>query len=123
MAVKRPLVRYADTGQLEELRAGDTLPGAGGGGSTSASVVTVDFGTSQASRSKTFNVPLAGAVVGAKVLASPSLDMPADVSVDEFEMDAFVVAGRVVQTGEVQLTLHSLGAPLSRQRNVNVVLA
>ncbi len=123
MATKRPLVRYADTGQLEELRSGDTLPGAGGGGSTSASVITVDFGTSQASRSKTFDVALAGAVVGAKVLASPSLDMPAGVSADEFEMDAFVAAGRVVQTDQVQITLHSLGAPLSGQRNVNVFLA
>lgn len=88
-----------------------------------AYAVTVDFGTTAPARSRTFNVALTGAVVGAKVVANPSLDMPAGVAADEFEMDAFVVAGRVVVAGQVQLTLHSLGAPLSRQRNVNVVLA
>lgn len=33
MAAVRPLVWYHDTGRLEELRTGDTLVGAGSGGS------------------------------------------------------------------------------------------
>lgn len=86
-------------------------------------MVTVDFGTTGGSRSRTFNLALPGTVVGAKVLASPSLDMPAGVAADEFEADAFVAAGRVVLAGQVQLTVHSLGAPLSGRRNVNVLLA
>lgn len=39
MATVRPLIRYADTGQLEQLRAGDSLPGGGGGGFANTVVV------------------------------------------------------------------------------------
>lgn len=34
MAIKRPIIRYADTGRYEELRVGDTVAGASGGSST-----------------------------------------------------------------------------------------
>lgn len=30
MAVVQPLIRYPDSGKVEELRVGDTLPGASG---------------------------------------------------------------------------------------------
>lgn len=42
MATRRPLVRYADTGQIEELRSGDDVPGGGGGGSGTATQVTLN---------------------------------------------------------------------------------
>lgn len=32
MAAKNPLIRYSDTGKTEELRAGDTVNGAGSDG-------------------------------------------------------------------------------------------
>lgn len=44
MATARPVVRYADTGRLEELRQGDVLPGAGSGGSFITGVATISFG-------------------------------------------------------------------------------
>jgi hypothetical protein len=31
MATQKPLIRYVDTGQVEELRAGDTVTGASSG--------------------------------------------------------------------------------------------
>lgn len=43
MATKRPIVNYG--GQLEEIRTGDTVYGAGGGGGGNAFQATVDFGT------------------------------------------------------------------------------
>lgn len=118
MALRTPLV-LGDQGLPQQLQAGDTLAG----GSVAATSVDVDFGSSgSGARSKTFNVALTGAAIGAKVIASPSLDMPTGVSADEYECDPFVVAGRVVTTNFVQLVVASLGAPLSRQRRINIVL-
>jgi hypothetical protein len=98
--------------------------GGGGAGAGLSATLTVDFGTGGASaaRRKTFDVAMAGAVVGQKVQASASLDMPAGLSADEYEMDPFVAAGQVVQANQVRLTVASLGAPLSRQRRIHVSL-
>jgi hypothetical protein len=90
-----------------------------GGGSTSVSTVEVDFGAGD--RSKTFLVPLAGATVGQKVLATPSLDMPAGVSADELEMDPLMCAGAVASTGFITLVVSSTGT-ITGKRNINLIL-
>lgn len=36
MAIVKPLIRYSDTGMVEELRTGDTTPGGSSGGKTFA---------------------------------------------------------------------------------------
>ena len=44
MATRRPLVRYDDTGRIEELRTVDSLPGSGGASSVERGVAVLNFG-------------------------------------------------------------------------------
>jgi hypothetical protein len=118
MAIRKPIVINAQ-GVQEELPAGDTLPGSGAG--VSASVVTVDFGAAGGIE-KVFNVALAGATPGQKVLATVSQDMPAGVAEDELEMDMLAVAGRVPSADLVRLTVASIRGPIRGQRNINILL-
>jgi hypothetical protein len=120
MAVRRPLVVSPD-GELEELPAADSLPGAGG--SVTMYTIQVDFGPSTGgSRSKTFSVALAGASVGQKVLASVALDMPAGVSEDELEMDMIAVAARVSAPDTLRIIAASVSGRITGKRNINIVL-
>lgn len=96
-----------------------TVLSAAGGGSVTITQLTVDFVTP--SRAAFFDVTLTGAVVGQKVVAAPSLDMPSGVSEDEMEMDPIAVAGRVVATNTVRLLVSSSGV-ISGQRNINVMV-
>lgn len=85
--------------------------------------VTVDFGTARPSpRARFFDVTIRGAQPGMVVTAAAALDMPAGIAADELEMDPITVAGRVVSANTVRLLVSSPG-PLSRQRNINVMLA
>jgi hypothetical protein len=122
MATKRPLIRYADTGQIEELRSSDSLPGGGGGGSVSPLTVTISF-PAQGATSVTQDVTVSGATIGQKVIASLSLDMPAGVAADELEMDMLYCAGAVIAADTVRLTVSGNGSALiSGQRNINLIL-
>lgn len=93
----------------------------GGGGSASIVSVTVDFGTT-ARRSKTFDITVTGAFVGQQVVAVPSLDMPSGVSADELEMDPIIAFGSVISPNTVRLRVSSLRGPITRQRNINILL-
>lgn len=119
MVARPPLVVGAN-GRPQQLQSGDTLAAPGIGGSATVSTVTVDFG-SPGRRSILVDVALATAAVGQKVLASPSLDMPAGVSEDELEMDGLTVAGRVLSAGNVRLICYATG-PISGPRNINIIL-
>lgn len=91
----------------------------GGGGSVVIRSVEVDFGDGAMSR--TFEVAVAGAVLGQKVLAAPSLDMPAGLSSDEIEMDPITCAGAVTAAGIVTLVVSSTGS-IAGKRNINLTL-
>jgi len=100
-------------------------PGSGGGGSgggtASVSTVTVDFGTMPVS-SKSFVVPVTGAMLGQKVIAVPSLDMPVGVDEDELEMDMLTCAARVMAADSVKLVVASVGGSVSGQRAFNILV-
>lgn len=94
---------------------------AGGGSGIVCSEITVDF-TSLASE-KFFDATLVGAVVGQKVLATVSLNMPSGVDEDELEMDPITVAGYVTTTDQVRLLVSSVNSsPIYGQRKINVTL-
>lgn len=91
------------------------------GAALTISQVTVDFGSTPAN-AKAFSVTVSGATVGQKVIAVPSLDMPAGVDDDELEMDMLMCAGRVTAADTVRLIVSSSWGPITGQRNINVVL-
>lgn len=85
--------------------------------------VQVDFGSTPA-ESKTFDVALSGAVTTNKVIASPSLSMPAGVDQDEIEADPITVAGVVPSSNNIRLTVSTTnGSAITGKRNINVILA
>lgn len=90
-------------------------------GSASITQVTVNF--SAASVGQFFNVAVAGAIAGQKVMASASLNMPAGVAEDELEMDPIIAYGHVKTAGQVRLFVGSAnGGLLGGQRNINISL-
>lgn len=89
---------------------------AGGGLSATAEV---DFGQSSKFAKSIATVP--GALVGQKVVASVSLDMPAGVSRDELECDPVTVSAFVSATNQVTL-FASAQSRISRKRNINLVV-
>jgi hypothetical protein len=83
--------------------------------------VEVNFTTS--ARQRFFDVAHVGATIGQKIVASPSLNMPAGVAEDELEMDPVCVAGHCKTAGQVRLLVYSArGGLLSGKRNVNYIL-
>lgn len=93
----------------------------GGGAGVTCTTVTVDF--TEPLSEQFFDVALPGAVIGQKVLATVSLDMPAGVDEDELELDPLTVAGNVSTTDEVRLLVACTdGDVIYGQRNINVTL-
>lgn len=91
-----------------------------GGGSVY--VREVDFGSPGAVE-KFFTVTITGATTGQRVIATPSLDMPAGVDEDELEMDPLVCAARVSATNTVRLLVASpAGGRISGKRNINITI-
>jgi hypothetical protein len=85
-----------------------------------SATVTVDFGTS-GEYVKTFDVTVTGAVTTQRVLAAPSLSMPAGVAQDELEMDPLNCSAVVQAADTVRLIIASVsGARVSGQRNINL---
>ena len=92
-----------------------------GGGGATITMAEVNFTTPASVRF--FNITHVGATAGQKVLAVPSLSMPAGVAEDELEMDPFTVAGHCTTAGQVRLLVASVnGALLSGKRNINYQL-
>jgi hypothetical protein len=69
-----------------------------------------------------FTAAVSGATVGQKVIATPALDMPAGLDDDELEMDMITCAARVSATNTVRIAVTSLGAPITGQRIINLVI-
>lgn len=96
MAVKRPLVRYADTGRTEELRATDTLPGGVGGALTKGSVA-VNCGV--ASDQARTTVLAASVAANSVILITVDPAGTADHSVDEHLIEAYDVMPDAIVPG------------------------
>jgi hypothetical protein len=95
MAVKRPLVRYADTGRTEELRAADTLPG--GGGALTKGSVTVNCGVgSDQARTTVLSASVAANSV---ILITVDPAGTADHSADEHLIEAYDVMPDAIVPG------------------------
>lgn len=97
-------------------------PSSSPGSSTTIHEATIDFGTENSRLERTFDVSIVGASVSDKVIAYPSLNMPAGIAEDELEMDMFTCAAKVTSSGIVKLTTVSLGGPVQGQRNINFIL-
>jgi hypothetical protein len=95
----------------------------GGGGSATVMEVAVDFGAGPKANSF-FNIPLAGATVGQKVLAIPSLKPGPGLDEDELEVEPIFAVARVVTPDFVRLLVgpQSPHGRLSGQRFINVIL-
>ena len=89
--------------------------------SGASTVVQVDFG-SVALQEKLFVVAVPGATLGAKVQATPSLDMPAGVALDELEMNPLSALAAVTAADTVTLIVASLRGPVWGKRNINLTL-
>jgi hypothetical protein len=100
------------------LGSGD-LSVAGGGGLSE--MVTVNFGN-LAAKERVFTMTVAGAVMGQRVMATPSLLMPAGVALDELELDPITVAAAVVAANTVKLVVASTRGRIRGQRNINLIL-
>jgi hypothetical protein len=99
-----------------------TINATAGSGTFTINAVTVNF--AGPSKGQFFDVAFAGATVGQKVLAAPSLDMPAGVAEDEFEMDPVFAFGHVKTAGQVRLFVGSVnGGILGGDRKINVTLS
>ena len=66
-------------------------------------LATVNFATP--ANSKTFTIAALGAVVGQSAIAAPSLDMPAGIDKDEFEMEPFTCAAYAIAANQIEVTL------------------
>jgi hypothetical protein len=82
--------------------------------------VEVDF--TAASRGKLFDIAVPGVTAGQKIVATPSLKMPAGVQQDEFEADPFAVAAHVQATDTVRLAVIALAGPIKGKRNINLMV-
>jgi hypothetical protein len=99
------------------LGSGD-VPIAGG----SITEVTVDFAT--ASPGQFFDVSVPGVTVGQKVMASPSIAMPAGVAEDELEMDPIFAFAAVNTADVVRLFVGAVGkGQIFGPRNINLMVA
>jgi hypothetical protein len=114
MAVRRPIVLV--NGRKRELPAGDTMPGFVGAVPV---VVEVNFGTGARSVKLNITTPC---TTSQRVLASPSLEMPAGLSADELECDMICCVARVIALNNVELVAASIGSPISGLRKINLVI-
>lgn len=96
--------------------AWQTPPGGG-----LATTVQVDFGN-LAARERVFELTVAGAALGQRVFATPSLAMPAGVAADELEMDPITAMGAVMAANEVRLVVASTRGRIKGKRNINLTL-
>jgi hypothetical protein len=84
-------------------------------------VVTVDF--TSPSKGTFFNVSVASALSGDRIVPTPSLVMPSGVDEDELECDPIVAYGSCTSNGTVRLFIGSVdGSFIYGQRNINLVI-
>jgi hypothetical protein len=84
--------------------------------------ITVDFGAHPGHAQKVFDVALAGAAPGQKVVAAVTSEMPAGVAEDELEMDPLVVTGRVLSAGNIRIAVtNTMRTKIRGQRRINVI--
>jgi hypothetical protein len=116
MAARKALVVGAN-GKPQQLQAGDTLAGAGGG-SVVPETVTIDFGSTGVF-GKTGSVALAGAVIGESVIMKAA---PAGIPVDdEAEMDGLLCTGKVTVTDFLDYSIMAIPGPVRGTRLFNLI--
>ena len=108
-------------GHLQELPAGDTLVGAGGGGgSASVYSVTLDFGVTPV-QSKTFTFADGNAVTSSKIVMTCA--GPADGrSFDEMEMDTLHCVAACLTNGVISVVVTGDPGPLTGKYKFNYLL-
>jgi hypothetical protein len=109
------------TSAVDYASAWQTPAGGSGGGGTWVTV-EVDFGAVFAYQQRTFVVAVAGAALGQKVQATPSLAMPVGVAMDEMELNPVTALAAVTAVDTVTLVVASLRGPVWGKRNINLTL-
>lgn len=107
MAVKRPLIRYADTGGIEELRASDTLAGAGSG--STASQITLNVASVAKSGYAEVVVADAGVSATSKLFASFVAELDAENDAEQLIDDRMQVYA-VPEAGQIRFIVAAVDA-------------
>jgi hypothetical protein len=96
----------------------------GGGGSVTFYQVTVDFGSVPVHGGKTFNIALPGATTTQKVVCCPSLVPGTSINEDEFEIEPWNAAARIIATDTLRLSVFSTShlGYLHGEKNINLIL-
>lgn len=106
MAVKRPLVRYADTGRLEELRAVDTLPGAGGGGGAGITQAVLNVASAAINYAEIVVLDVTVSTAS-KITAQLVGELDAENDLEELS-DSAITVFAAPETGQIRFILTSL---------------
>lgn len=113
MAIKRPVIRYADTGRYEELRITDTLPGTGSATQLPKGIVTFNFGSSPGKDHVTITVIEPAVASGSVVLTSVNTSGTDQHTADEHLLENYKVElTKVVPNVSFDLTMQSLSKNL-----------
>lgn len=113
MPIKRPIVRYADTGRYEELRLTDTLPAAGGTSQLPKGVVTFTFGDSPGKNWVTKTILQSTIISNGVVSVSVNTSGTATHTVDEHLLENYKVElTNVIPGVSFDLTMLSLSKNL-----------
>lgn len=86
MALKQPLV--LTNGQIEQLQAGDTIPG--GAATVNIKQTEVDFGSTPVSEG-TFTITDGDVTGASQIIASLAYEAPTGKDLDELEMDKLII--------------------------------
>jgi hypothetical protein len=115
MVARRALVQI--DGELAELPAADSLLVVG-----ASLLATVDFALTGASATP-FVVAFPGVTLSMKILASISMNMPANVDADELELEPLYVSAFVSAVDQVTVLVGSQSDdPLFGSFNINLVV-
>lgn len=118
MTVRNPIVLI--NGRLQELPAGDTLVGAGGGGSATIYSVTLDLGTTPV-QSATLTFADGNASTSSKIVMT--CEGPADGrSLDEIEMDMVHCVAKCLTNGVISVVVSGDPGRISGQYQFNYLL-
>ncbi len=91
-------------------------------GEGGATVFSHEVNFTQARSANFFEVAQAGAVVGQKLIACVSLDMPTGVNEDELECDPLSASAKVISPNLVRILVTSNnGAPIKGARTINII--
>lgn len=102
MALKQPLV--LTNGQIEQLQAGDTIPG--GAATVNIKQTEVDFGSTPVSEA-TFTIIDVDVLVSSQIIGTLAYEAPTGKDLDELEMDKLII---MCGNGSGQFDMHITAA-------------